>query len=158
MNEGQASAVASPIRLANLNTFNPKTSLHFADTYVFRGSSPVQRPFGELFVVVQIDHATRTSPQVTDAIATIVQHEYYRGNPSESAKNFEDALHKTNEILSDLAARGEIHWIGKLHGVVGVFQKDSIHVSATGRAKAFLVRDGEIAEITHGLFDASKAA
>jgi len=164
MNEGKAPATAapvapaSPLRLANLNTFNPKTSLHFADTYVFRGTSTKQQPFGELFVVVQIDHATPTSPQVADAIATILQHEYYRGNPSESAKNFEDSLHKTNEILSDLAARGEIHWIGKLHGVVAVVQRDTIHVSATGRGKAFLVRGNDIADIAEGLYDAGRPA
>lgn len=164
MNEGKAPAAAtpaapaSPIRLANLNTFNPKTSLHFADTYVFRGTSPKQQPFGELFVVVQVDHATPTSPQVADAIATILQHEYYRGNPNESAKNFEDALHKTNEILSDLAARGEIHWIGKLHGIVAVVQRDTIHVSATGRGKAFLVRGNDIADIAEGLYDAGRPA
>lgn len=164
MNEGVAPAAAStasppsPVRLANLNTFNPKTSLHFADTYVFRGTSPQQRPFGELFVVLQIDHGTRTSAQVADAIATILQHEYYRGNPNESAKNFEDALHKTNEILSDLAARGEIHWIGKMHGVIAVIQRDSIHVSATGRGKAYLVRGSEIADIAEGLYDASRPA
>jgi hypothetical protein len=151
-------APASPIRLANFNTFNPKTSLHFADTYVFRGTAPAQRAYGELYVIVQIDHATRTSPQVGDAIATILQYEYYRGNPSDASKNLEDALHKTNEILSDLAARGEIHWIGKLHGVIAVFQKDAIHVSASGRGKAYLVRDNDIAEISAGLYDASKAA
>jgi hypothetical protein len=151
-------AHASPIRLANFNTFNPKTSLHFADTYVFRGTAPAQQAYGELYVIVQIDHATRTSPQVGDAIATILQYEYYRGNPSDAGKNLEDALHKTNEILSDLAARGEIHWIGKLHGVIAVFQKDAIHVSASGRGKAYLVRDNDIAEISAGLYDATKAA
>jgi hypothetical protein len=158
MKQSPASVVTSPLHLANLNTFNPKTSLHFSDTYVFRGTAPSQKPFGELFLVLQIDHATKSSPQVGDAIATILQHEYYRGNPSDAPKNFEDALHKTNEILSDLAARGEIHWIGKLHSVAAVFQKDAIHVSATGRAKAYLVRNSEIAEVSQGLYDASKAA
>jgi hypothetical protein len=158
MKQSPATVVTSPLHLANLNTFNPKTSLHFSDTYVFRGTAPSQKPFGELFLVLQIDHATKSSPQVGDAIATILQHEYYRGNPSDAPKNFEDALHKTNEILSDLAARGEIHWIGKLHSVAAVFQKDSIHVSATGRAKAYLVRNSEIAEVSQGLYDASKAA
>ncbi len=151
-----ATTATSGLRLANFNTFNPKTSLHFAETYVFRPKQLSQ--FGELFVVLQIDHATKTSPQVGDAVATILNHEYFRGNPSNVVQNMEDALHKTNEILSDLAARGEIHWIGKLHGVIGVFQKDAIHLSATGRGKAFLVRDGEIAEVTDGLYDSSRAA
>lgn len=150
--------ISSPLHLANLNTFNPKTSLHFAETYIFRGQSAKNRPYGELFVVLQIDHSSKTSPQLGDAVATILQHEYYRGNPSDAAKNFEDALHKTNEILSDLAARGEIHWIGKMHGVIAVFQRGTIHVSATGRGKAFLVRDNDIAEISAGLYDATKAA
>jgi|GEM_PF-4750351 len=156
MTEGTAPAATSALRLANFNTFNPKTSLHFAETYVFRPTQLAR--FGELFVVLQIDHATKTSPQVGDAIATILNHEYFRGNPSNVVQNLEDALHKTNEILSDLAARGEIHWIGKLHGVIGVFQKDAIHLSASGRGKAFLVRDGEIAEVTAGLYDGSRAA
>jgi len=158
MIEGSARENKSPLHLANLNTFNPKTSQHFADTYVFRGTAPKQRPFGELFIVLQIDNGTATSPQVADAIATILQYEYYRGNPSDAAKNFEDALHKTNEVLSDLAARGEIHWIGKLHGVAAIFHRDSIHVSATGRGRAYLIREAEIADIAAGLYDANRAA
>ncbi|MDP2587863.1 MAG: hypothetical protein Q8P33_03780 [bacterium] len=156
MTAGTTPVFTSPLRLANFNTFNPKTSLHFAETYVFRPKHLAK--FGELFVVLQIDHSTRSSPQVGDAIATILNHEYFRGNPTNVVQNLEDALHKTNEILSDLAARGEIHWIGKLHGIIGVFQKDSIHISATGRGRAFLIRDNEIAEVTAGLYDASRAA
>ncbi|MFO0705011.1 MAG: hypothetical protein U0517_03570 [Candidatus Andersenbacteria bacterium] len=156
MTERAAAATPSALRLANFNTFNPKTSLHFAETYVFRPKQLAS--FGELFVVLQIDHATKSSPQVGDAVATILNHEYFRGNPTNVVQNLEDALHKTNEILSDLAARGEIHWIGKLHAVIGVFQKDTIHLSASGRGKAFLVRDGEIAEVTAGLYDSSRAA
>lgn len=156
MTDSSAPVFASPLRLANFNTYNPKTSLHFAETYVFRPKQFAR--FGELFVVLQIDHSTKTSPQVGDAIATIMNHEYFRGNPTNVVQNLEDSLHKTNEILSDLAARGEIHWIGKLHGVIGVFQKDAVHLSATGRGKAFLIRDGEVAEITGGLYDSSRAA
>ncbi len=153
----RATLSSSPLQIANLNTFNPKTSLHFADTYIFREKN-VRKAYGELFVIIQIDNATRTSPQVADAVATILQNEYYRGNPAESAKNFEDALHKTNEILSDLASRGEIHWIGKLHAIVGVVKDREIHVSATGRAKAYLIRKNELAEISAGLYDVTRAA
>lgn len=139
--------------VAELNTYNQKRSRSFSDTYIFEPESPRETPCGKLFVMIEIDENSKKASQVAEAIATIAQFEYYKNQHPGMVANFEAALAKVNEILSEIAEHGEISWVGKIHAVIAAQSSHQLAISQTGKVKTYLLRGGEPMEIG----DASQA-
>lgn len=133
--------------VAELNTYNQKRSRSFSDTYIFEPESPREMPCGKLFVMIQIDENSKKASQVAEAIATIAQFEYYKNQHPGLVANFEAALAKVNEVLSEIAEHGEISWVGKIHAVIAALSGPHLAITQTGRVKTYLLRGGEPMEI-----------
>jgi hypothetical protein len=133
--------------VAELNTYNQKRSRSFSDTYIFEPESPREMACGKLFVMIEIDENSKKASQVAEAIATIAQFEYYKNQHPGMVANFEAALAKVNEVLSEIAEHGEISWVGKIHAVIAALANHQIAVSQTGKVKTYLLRGGEPMEI-----------
>ncbi len=133
--------------VAELNTYNQKRSRSFSDTYIFEPEAPREEPCGKLFVMIEIDENTKKASQVAEAIATIAQFEYYKNQHPGMVANFEAALAKVNEVLSEIAEHGEISWVGKIHAVIAALSNHQLAISQTGKVKTYLLRGGEPMEI-----------
>src|SRR3989344_5222422 len=116
-----------------------------------------------LFIITEIK-GTKKSPsgkneadfdKLTESIARILKRTYLneiRTTPS----TFEKALENINRELSDLARNGLTGWYKKLNALVAVLYKNEAHVSVTGYASSFLLRENEFTHITESISSGSK--
>ena len=139
---------------------NKKQSLDYVSLYEEKigSDNPIY-----LFIITEIK-GTKKSPsgkneadfdKLTESIARILKRTYLneiRTTPS----TFEKALENINRELSDLARNGLTGWYKKLNALVAVLYKNEAHVSVTGNASSFLLRENEFTHITESISSGSK--
>lgn len=106
---------------------------------------------GALFFVVEITNPWFPNSQIGQTIINTVIREFKRGEYSSPLQNFEIALRKTNEVLANITQSGETDWIGNLSSVIALSSGPHLYLAQTGKARAYLIRGGKIADITEGL-------
>lgn len=133
--------------VSELLIYNPESSEGFAETFVFEPEEKEEEPYGRLMVLVSFDVKSPKTAEISEAIASIMQNEYYRPSERSTEQQFEYAIKRVNDILGDLASAGEISWIGKLNSVITAIVGDEILLTASGQAFAYLVRHQQLAHL-----------
>ncbi len=137
--------VASSV--GELIQWHQRKSQHFCDTYIFEPENEQEAQFGKLLILIKVDENSKKAQEIADGLSAVMQHNFYNSPETEFVANFENALAKTNAVLAELAAAGEVRWMGKLSAVICAHKEHQLVVARTGHTKAFLIRDGEPVEI-----------
>lgn len=103
---------------------------------------------GTLFALVEITRPWYPNAQIGQTIINTLKREYYRGKSTSDLENFEQALKKVNETLGRITETGETDWIGHLSSVIALRVDKQIHLSSAGNARGYLLRSGNLAEVT----------
>lgn len=134
------------ILVANGRSFQP-----FIRTFSYTGENVTKAGLGTLVGVFEIDDQSEDSAYIVNFLASVAKKEYF-SNPRRGAiESFEAALHKINLALAELVKHGNITWLGKLHGALGVLEKNNLHFSVTGQSKILLLRGENLSDISDGL-------
>lgn len=134
------------ILVANGRSFQP-----FIRTFHYTGENITKSNLGTLIGVFEIDEMSEDCAYIVNFLASVAKKEYF-SNPRRGAiESFEGALHKINLALSELVKHGNVTWLGKLHGTLGVLEKNNIHFSVTGQSSILLIRNESISDISAGL-------
>lgn len=134
------------ILVANGRSFQP-----FIRTFSYTGDNVVKSNLGTLVGVFEIDEMSEDSAYIVNFLASVAKKEYW-SNPRRGAiESFEAALHKINLALAELVKHGNVAWLGKFHGAIGVLEKNNLHFSVTGKAKIILFRNDSLSDISVGL-------
>jgi len=134
------------ILVANGRSFQP-----FIRTFHYTGENITKSNLGTLIGVFEIDEMSEDCAYIVNFLASVAKKEYF-SNPRRGAiESFEAALHKINLALSELVKHGNVTWLGKLHGTLGVLEKNNIHFSVTGQSSILLIRNDSISDISAGL-------
>lgn len=123
----------------------------FIRTFSSTGENVSRANLGTLVGVFEIDDQSEDSAYIVNFLASVAKKEYFNNPRRGAVESFEAALHKINLALAELVKHGNITWLGKLHGALGVLEKNSFHFSITGHAKILLLRNGSLADIGEGL-------
>ncbi|MFZ3032204.1 MAG: hypothetical protein WA082_04155 [Candidatus Moraniibacteriota bacterium] len=123
----------------------------FIRTFSSTGENISRANLGTLVGVFEIDDQSEDSAYIVNFLASVAKKEYFNNPRRGAVESFEAALHKINLALAELVKHGNITWLGKLHGALGVLEKNSFHFSITGHAKILLLRNGNLADIGEGL-------
>lgn len=117
---------------------------------VFRGigNNFEEKKIGTIFGVIQALDFSKNSEYLPNLLSQIIKKEFYRYPKEGLEQCFENALHKANLALSDLARHDIIQWIGKLDAAIGVICGDDVLISQAGEGKVFLLREKKFIEIT----------
>ncbi|MGK2849194.1 MAG: hypothetical protein ACSLEX_03950 [Minisyncoccota bacterium] len=106
---------------------------------------------GTLMGIFTINGKGDDMAYIVNFLASVAKKEYF-SNPRRGAiESFEASLHKINVALAELVKRGNVAWLGKLHGVLGIIEKNNIHFSITGQASILLLRNKQLSDIGQGL-------
>lgn len=132
-------------------TTSDKLPDRFLTSQVYKPASSDQFKSGIIFSQVEILNPWFPTSQIGQTIVNTVIREYYRGEDTSELVNFETALRKVNETLSQIAQNGETDWVGATNGIIILVNGREIHFSQTGRSQAYLFRGGKINHITEGL-------
>lgn len=132
-------------------TTSDKLEDRFLTCQVYRPVDPEQAESGMVFSQIEIMNPWFPTSQIGQTIINTLIREYYRGSNTSELVNFENAIKKVNEALAQIAQNGETDWIGKLSGVLVLYNKNEIHFAQTGNSQAYLYRGTKINHITEGL-------
>lgn len=134
------------ILVVNGRAFQP-----FIRTFRYTGENVTKQNLGTLIGVFEIDDQSEDSAYIVNFLASVAKKEYFNNPRRGAVESFEAALHKINLALAELVKHGNVTWLGKFHGSLGVLEKNNLHFSVSGKASILLLRNGTIADISEGL-------
>lgn len=138
--------VTTEILAANGRSIEP-----FIKVFNYSGENITTSPLGALVGVFEVAEQSEDSAYIVNFLASVAKKEYFNNPRRGAIESFEAALHKINLALAELVKHGNIAWLGKLHGVLGVLEKNNLHFSVTGKAEILLLRNNTLSEISAGL-------
>jgi hypothetical protein len=110
-----------------------------------------ERNHGSIYALVNVNAPAASAEEVAELIIDAFFGEYYQDLTKDPLTSFESALARVNEELADITHNGNIHWLNNLNAVLAVHTGDTIHLTQTGKADAFLYRGGKSSHITREL-------
>ena len=123
----------------------------FIKVFNYSGENVTASSLGTLVGIFEVAEKSEDSAYIVNFLASVVKKEYF-SNPRRGAiESVEAALHKINLALAELVKHGNVAWLGKLHGILCIFEKNNLHFSVTGEAKILLLRNNIFSEISEGL-------
>lgn len=110
-----------------------------------------QAYMGTIYSLVEIVSPWFSTTQVGQTIINAFSQNYYHGGSTSDLTNFEASLKNVNEALAQITQNGETNWIGNLNAILAVVVENKIHLAQTGRAEAYIFREGKTNHLTYGL-------
>lgn len=123
----------------------------FVKTFVLSGDNVTKMDLGTLVGVLEIEEKSEDSAYIVNFLASVAKKEYFSNPRRGPIESFEATLHKINVALTELVKHGNISWLGKLHGALGILEKNHFHFSVTGEGSILLFRGDSCMEISEGL-------
>lgn len=146
--------------------FHPRDLVHrtpqkradrYADAFVYEPENVDERQLGTLAIVGEVSEVeARPTLHIVNLIASTCKKEYYRLPRRGAKRSFEAALQKVNAALTDFTIQGFTDWLGHLDVLIVAFDGHHIHATRIGDARALLVRDSNILDITESLSSPTK--
>jgi hypothetical protein len=112
---------------------------------------------GTLFGILKISDPSPDSSYIVNLLTSVMKKEYFSRSDRPSEESFEASLRKANLALAEMARHGSTSWAGKIDFAGGSIGKNTLHFSNLGKTSVFLVRSGQIANISRDL-DSEKTA
>lgn len=110
-----------------------------------------ERNHGAIYAVININASAENAEEVGELIIDTFHGEFYQDLGRDPMTSFEASLARVNEELAEITHQGNTSWLGNLHAVLAVLANDTLHVTQTGKAEAYLYRGGRSSHITHDL-------
>lgn len=130
----------------------------FIKIFNYSGENITTNSLGTLVGVFEVAERRDDSAYIVNFLASVAKKEYFNNPRRGAIESFEAALHKINLALAELVKHGNVAWLGKLHGALGVLEKNNLHFSVTGGAKILLLRNGSFSDISEGLASSESSA
>jgi hypothetical protein len=130
---------------------NDKDLSPYIEVINFSPENITQKPLGTLLGFFEIKDNDQDSAYIVNFLSSVAKKEYFSNPKRPPADSFEAALHKVNLALSEIAKHNNVSWIGKLEIALCAITANQIHFGVTGSARIFLIRSGQMIEISEGL-------
>lgn len=137
--------------ISEIVVVNDKDLAPYIEVLNFSPENITQKPLGTLLGFFEIKDNDEDSAYIVNFLSSVAKKEYFSNPKRTPIDSFEAALHKVNLALSEIAKHNNVSWIGKLEIALCVITESQIHFSVTGNAKIFLIRNGQMTEISEGL-------
>ena len=125
---------------------------HLIQVEHFVPEKTTKKKHGSIYFVIDIKHPNSESQIVIDSIIKNTIKYFYK-NLDDTLTSFEIALRHVNEELATLAEDGNSEWINNLNSLIAIVSEHDIHITQTGTAEGYLIRNKIISHITEGLSD-----
>ena len=118
---------------------------------VYEPEKEEEKKEGTLYFLIEILSPWFPASEVAQTIIDTVTDEYYNSDLKDTTQRFEETLKKTNQKLAQLATKEKSDWVGKLNAICAITKDNSLHLSQSGNAQAYLFREKGISHITEGM-------
>jgi len=123
----------------------------FSVAYEYVPENQDERNFGSLYFIIEIMRTDEIAQEIAQKIVSTMIDEFYHNLYLDQFTSFELGLKKVNEELAQIAESNNLNWYGKLNSVIATFAGNSLHLTQTGNAEAYLVRANSVSHISQGL-------
>jgi len=137
--------------IAEILVANGRDVEPFIKVFNYSDENVEKSSLGSLIGVFEIAEKSDDSTYIVNFLTSVAKKEYFNNPRRGSIESFEAALHKINLALAELVKDGNIAWLGKFHGALGVLEKNNLHFSVTGKAQILLSHNGSFSEISEGI-------
>ena len=119
------------------------------EIFTYEPENIEESALGNLYVVAEIQSEKDSCSQLVNLLSSLIKREYYSLPHRGPTASLEAGLKKANQTLSEMSAQGNLEWLGKLHFICAVLNKEKeLFLTQTGQAKAFVCREGNLTDIT----------
>lgn len=123
----------------------------FCDLFLYEPENIEEASLGNLYIVAEAV-SNKDSFSLVGLLSSLIKREYYSLPHRGPIQSLEAGLKKANITLNELANQGNLEWLGKLHFICAVLNKEEeLFLTQTGAAQAFLSRSGHLTSITKKL-------
>ena len=112
---------------------------------------PGEIAHGSIYAVIEIEDKSGKAEELAEKIIDVLHDAYYDDLEKKPLEALENALAKINDELTDRSSEGHINWLGKLNAILAVFSNNTLHVTQSGKAEAYLYRGEHTMHITEDL-------
>ncbi len=102
--------------------------------------------------ITEFDFETEAH-NIAESLLEILQKHLTENSDQSVYDRFEESLKEVNFLLNDLKSKKETGNIGKLNSIIGILEDKTLHLTKTGLAESYLLRKGNIIEISEGLYN-----
>lgn len=125
-----------------------KSKKTICDILIYEPENIEEASLGNLYLVAELK-ADQDSSHLINLLSSLVKREYYSAPHRGPLNSLEVSLKKANLALSELTTKGNSEWLGKLHFICAVLNKEKdLYLSQSGSAKAYLCREGSLTDIS----------
>jgi hypothetical protein len=135
----------------NILVCSKKELAPFITVFSYHPENVEQEQLGTLFGIIKIDDTSEDSSYVTNLLTSVIKKEYFSKSHRSAEESFEASLKKANLALAELVRHGSTSWAGKINFSGGSVEKNNLHFSCLGNVSIFLIRHGQIVEISKDL-------
>ncbi len=120
----------------------------FIEVFVEDPENITQQNLGILAGILEITDSSEDSSYIVNYLISVIKKEYYAKPKRGVIESFESALKKANLALAKLAEHENIAWIGHTNAILLVIDKNNLHLSQSGSARALLLRGKTLTDIS----------
>jgi hypothetical protein len=136
------------VRTEEILIADPKNKSAICDIFSYEPENIEEAALGNLYVVAELA-ANKDSSHLINLLTSLIKREYYALPHRGPLESLEASLKKANIALSELANQGNLEWLGKLHFICAVLNKEKdLFLTQSGEAQAHLFREGKLTNIT----------
>lgn len=110
-----------------------------------------QKHLGTICGFFIVRNKDKYNAHVVNFLTSEVKKEFFAVSKRNISEAFEAALHRGNRALTELAKNDNVAWIGSIDGAVCAYDNKNVYFSVTGKGSIFLIRDGDIIDLSEGL-------
>jgi hypothetical protein len=142
----------SGLDLDSLLIYDPNRARSTVNVWVARPTPAEEESHGKVFLIIAIDSASHANHEIIDILQDELRHNYYQPTVVNVERQFEEALHKTNQRLHALIADGVNDWVERAHILAGVIRGPHMVLAPVRDVHAFVLRQSRLHDIL-GLSD-----
>ncbi len=122
----------------------------YMEVFVSEPENVAQQNLGTLAGILEITDSSEESSYIVNYLVSVIKKEYYSRAKRGTIESFEAALKKANLALAKLAEHETVAWIGHTNAILLVIDKNNLHLSTSGDARALLLRGKTLTDISDG--------
>lgn len=126
--------------------FNPKGRRdNVFDSFVYEPENIQETEMGSLCMAGELTRALPQNGSFLDSVSGAIKNGFY------TRADFSEALKEANNFLDKEAKSGNVNWLGNLNFAVINIKNSILNFTKVGNIKIFLLRDGEVLDISQNL-------
>lgn len=123
------------------------------EIFVYQPENIEEMRLGSFFALGKVESAPETA-HIINLLASTIKRAYFLGRKKGATADLEAGLKKANSTLRELAKNKNYNLFNKLHFICATLSKNQLRFTSIGKIKAFLLRDGRLADISKKLVPA----